>query len=677
MASLALRSICFGLAISLWGAPAWTQSAAAGQSPATAAAPAEFSRLRDLALQEAEEGKNADAMRDYRQALALQPDWTEGWWNLGMLEYSGGQFRDAQVTFRKVTALAPKVGVAWGILGLCQFETKNYDEALFNLEKAQSLGMKDDEEIARVAAYHLGLLWVRGGKFDQASQLLTASFGSGDVPEQARIALGLATLRVPLLPDQLDPSREALISAAGDAAIAGDPERFATVVRDNPKIPYLHLAWCRALAQARKYHEAQEQCSAETRISPESPLPWIEISNLQLLQAQLAPALKSAQTAVRLSPSSVEAHRMLAQVEDASGHSGEADRQRNIASTLSPAPPPPEPRILALYANTSVSRAEPQDQAQARWQQALREYVAANYAAAADDLKAWLAANPSSGTGWALLGLCEYQLKDYDSALIHLDRSSRLGLSASNQSIDEARYTYGILLVHAARFDEAETVLSTAWHPDSPLRQKIEFVLGLALLRRTEFPNDVPAAQKDLIASAGRIAVLLEQSKYDQAFPLFKTLLERYPGTAFLHYAYGTALIAISEFDQAAAQMQAERPISPHSELPCLRLASISLRQDQPAPAVKWAQCALDLNPNSVDAHYLLGRASLENGDVTTAIRELEIAGNLSPESPEIHFNLARAYAKAKMPDKAQRERDLFSRLSDAQKSAPPQPAHP
>ena len=677
MAWMALRSLCFGLAVFLPGAAAWSQAAPTPQAEASTTGSPEFSRLRDQALHEAEEGKNAEAIRDYRQALALQPDWTEGWWNLGMLQYSGSQFGDAEATFRKVSALAPNVGVAWGILGLCQFETKDYAEALANLEKAQSLGMKDDEEIARVAEYHLGLLWVRAGKFDEASQLIVADFGNGEAPEQARIALGLATLRVPLLPDQLDPSHEALISAAGDAALSGDPSRFATVVRDNPKIPYLHLAWCRALAQVRRYHEALEPCSAETKISPQSPLPWIEISNLQLLQAQMAAALRSAQIAIRVAPSSVEAHRMLADVEDASGRSGEADRERALIAKLPATAPRAEARIVALYANASVSRAEPQDEAQARWQQALREYVAGNYAQAADDLKAWLAANPSSGTGWALLGLCEYQLKDYDSALIHLDRSSRLGLSASSQSIDEARYTYGILLVHAGRFDEAEAVLSTAWHPDSPLREKIEFVLGLALLHRTEFPDDVPAAQRDLIASAGQVAVFLEQSKYDQAFPLFKTLLARYPATPFLHYAYGTALIAISEFDQAAAQMQAERPLSPHSELPCLRLASISLRQDQPAPAVRWAKCALTLNPNSVDAHYLLGRASLQNGDVATAIHELEMASTLSPESPEIHFNLARAYAKARMPEKAQRERDLFSRLSDAQKAGPPQAAHP
>ncbi len=675
MPQRALRSICLGLVLSPWALPAWAQSTPAIQPPPAATAnSAEFARLRELATSENEAGKTAEAIRDYQQALALQPDWKEGWWNLGMLQYSGSQFQDAQSTFEKVTALVPNLGIAWGLLGLSEYETRDYDDALAHLQKAQTLGMQDDDEISRVADYHLGLLLNQAGQFDRASTLLAAKFGSGTVPEQVRIALGLAALRVPLLPQKVDPSQEALVLAAGDAASADNPEGFSAILRTHPKLPWLHLAYCRSLARAGRASEALDQCRAETRISPESALPWIEVSRIELQQGALDESLQSAQTAVRLFPSAIEAHQMLAQVAQASGKMDEAEKEREVAATLPPLQAHPEERTVKLYANLS-DQAQADEAAQAQWKQALREYVAADYAAASADLKAWLASTPSSGTGWALLGLCEFALKDYDNALIHLDRSAKLGLNASSESIDQARYTYGILLVHASRFDEAETILATAWHPAGPLRQKVEFALGLALLRRAEFPDQASATETELVSAAGRIAVLLEQSKYDEAFPQFKVLLDRYPNAPFLHYAYGTALIALSEFDQAAAQMQAERTLSPRSELPCLRLASIALRQSDPAPAVKWAQCALDLNHDSVDAHYLLGRASLEAGDVSIAIRELEIASNLSPESPEIHFNLARAYARAKMTDQAERERETFSRLNEAQKAS--QPPHP
>jgi len=677
MAQRALRSICLGLALTPWAVPAWAQSTPATQSPPAATADSvEFARLRDQAASDSEAGKAADAIRDYQQALTLQPDWKEGRWNLGMLQYTTGQFADARSTFEKVTAFAPNLGIAWGILGLSEYETGDFDAALGHLEQGQKLGMQDDEEIARVAEYHLCLLLIRAGEFDRASTLLRTGFGAGTAPEQAKIALGLATLRVPLLPQQIDPSREALVLAAGEAAIGSDPKAFAPLLRAYPTLPWLHLAYGRSMANAGRIREALEECQAETRISPKSPLPWIEVTRIELQQRALGEALQSAQTAVHLFPNDAEAHQMLARAAEASGNTAEAARERGLATALPPPQTQPaalwdQDRIVQLYANKSVQAGE----AQVRWKQALGEYVAADYLAASIDLKAWLASNPSSGTGWALLGLCEFALKDYDNALIHLDRSAKLGLNASSESIDQARYTYGILLVRASRFDEAETILATAWHPASPIQPKVDFALGLALLRKAEFPDQIGATETALVSSAGNIAVLLEQSKYDQAFPQFKLLIERYPNAPFLHYAYGTALIALSEFDQASAQMQAERTISPRSELPCISLASIALRQADPAPAVKWAQCALDLNHDSVEAHYLLGRASLETGDLNTAMRELEVASTLSPESPEIHFNLARAYARAKMPEKAKRERETFSRLNDAQKPAPP--AHP
>ncbi len=668
----ALRSISLGLALSPCVGLAWAQSTPAIESPPAATADsAELARLKDLAASDSEAGKTTDAIRDYRQALTLQPDWKEGWWNLGMLQYSSGQFGDAKSTFEKVTVFAPNLGIGWGVLGLSEYETGDYDAALTHLEQGQRLGMQNDDEIARVSEYHLCLLWIRAGEFDRASALLIAKFGAGTVSEQVKIALGLATLRVPLLPQRIDPSQEALVLAAGEAALSDDPRAFSTLLRAHPTLPWLHLAYCRSLARAGSAREALEQCQAEMRISPKSPLPWIEVSRIEVQQRALGEALQSARATVRQLPSDVEAHRMLAQAAEASRKMDEADEERKLAAALPPAEAHLEERIVQLYASPGVQA----DEAQARWKQALGEYVAADYPAASADLKAWLASNPSSGTGWALLGLCEFALKDYDNALIHLDRSAKLGLSASSESIDQARYTYGILLVHAGRFDEAETILATAWHPASPLRPKVEFVLGLALLRRPEFPDQTAATETELVSDAGHIAVLLEQSKYDQAFPQFKLLLDRYPNAPFLHYAYGTALIALSEFDQATAQMQAERTISPGSELPCVSLASIALRQSNAAPAVKWAQCALDLNHDSVDAHYLLGRANLQMGDLAIAIRELEIASTMSPESPEIHFNLARAYARAKMTDKAQRERETFSRLNEAQKTS--QPAHP
>jgi Flp pilus assembly protein TadD len=111
--------------------------------------------------------------------------------------------------------------------------------------------------------------------------------------------------------------------------------------------------------------------------------------------------------------------------------------------------------------------------------------------------------------------------------------------------------------------------------------------------------------------------------------------------------------------------MREELRISPKSELPYLRLASLALKRKQPAEAFPLAQRAAQITADSAEAHYLWGRACLELGQEETAIRELEAASKLSPDGPEVHFNLAKAYARAKLPEKAEEERAIFTRLND------------
>jgi tetratricopeptide (TPR) repeat protein len=667
----ALRSIAMGVVLCQLS----LHSSAAGEIdpiPQTAASqPAgemNTDALQRLAQQEGESGQTNEAIRDYQRVLELRPEWKEGWWNLGVLEYVANRYADAKSTLQHVVAFAPGLGVAWGLLGLSEFETKDFDDAFVHLEKAHDLGTRDDAEIDRVSNYHLGLLLVRAGQFERASDLLLGTFGGGPMPDQLKFALGLATLRIAFLPEEIDPSKEALVLAVGgvESSVPGSLDRFPALLQTYPDAPYLHYAYGLVLAKAGRDAEAIKLLREERAISPDSPLPWIEISRMQLQQGKMNEALASARKAVALGPTSKRAHESLAAALESAKDADRAASERNTAESLSAAHEAPEQRIVLRYTNASANSlpATGLKTSQELWQQAMQEYGAGQNAASADHLKTWLRPNPDSGTGWAVLGLNEFALKDFDNALVHLDRGATLGLSGSRESLQSARYTFGILLIHAGEFDRASDALASALKTGG-LDEQVEYALGLALLRRPEFPGQEKPQEADLVGTAGKIASLLRSSQYDAAFPQFRRLLKQYPATPFLHYAYGTALLAVSEFDEAAAEMQAERAISPASELPCIRLASIALRQRNNADAILWSRRAVTLAGNSAEAHYLLGRASLESGDDATALRELEMASRLSPASPEIHFNLAKAYARAKMPEKAEQERATFSQLNE------------
>ncbi len=336
-------------------------------------------------------------------------------------------------------------------------------------------------------------------------------------------------------------------------------------------------------------HEAFLQQKEELKISPASELPKIEITSLEggSRHPQGAPHLaESPSRETRI----IERYAVKSGPVSAEGAPGAAN-------------------------STSPSAANFDDE----WRRSMLLYSAGNYSEAITALKACVARQPNNGTAWAMLGLSEFEKKDYNNARIHLQRGQDLGLSGSAESVETARYRLATLLMQHSEFDRATDLLATEAAP-GPRAQEIQFALGMALLRIPLLPEQVESSKNNLVRTAGELSALLQASKYDEAFPKFQSLLRQYPATPFLHYAYGTGLAALSQYDEAETQLRQEISISPKSELSYLRLASIALKTHRPADALPSAQRAVELADDSAEAHYLLGRSWLELGAARESI---------------------------------------------------------
>jgi len=595
-----------------------------------------FDSLARSATAAREAGNIPQALRDYQAAVTVHPDWQEGWWYLGTLQYDVDRYAEAIPAFRKLLVLDPQNSAAWAFLGLSEFQTRDYHSALTHLLKSQPLDNSGDPELSRVRRYHLALLQIRAAHFEDATSALVDEL-KVKYSEQLAFALGLAALRVPLLPTEINPSRESLIHSAGEAAAAlgrNDSARAITVygqlVRANPELPYLHYNYGMALEAASKPSEALDQFQQEAKLSPESSLP---------LEA-------------------------LARIEEELNLPGNAKRAMASSPHLAQTTLPREPRILALYASggSPVTDANRVPDA-VLWDRAMQSFSGSHYLEAVADLKAFVFGNPGNGTAWAVMGLSEFRLQDYGNALRHLQRGNELGFGGSPDSVQLAKFALAVLLNHNGQRSSAERLLSdeTGSGPHSGL---IQLVAGMLLLRISDLPENIRPEDRSLVLTAGEIHLLLQQSKYDQAFLALDSLIKQNPATPFLHYTYGVALASLSEYPEAEAQFEEEARLSPGSELPQIRLASLALRSRRSAGALAPAKRAIELAPNSAEAHYLLGRAYLDLKQIADAVSELEAASKLEPGSPEIHFNLAKAYAQAKQPEKAEQERATFSRLN-------------
>ncbi|MGA9567439.1 MAG: tetratricopeptide repeat protein [Candidatus Korobacteraceae bacterium] len=604
-----------------------------GQVNSLGATSSSFEDLAHQAAAAREQGKPQEAVGFYQQALQIHPEWEEGWWYVGTLLYDGNHFAEALPAFSKVVELDPRMGPAWSFLGLCDYETKDYSSALTHLEKGHELGTEQVPEIGRVADYHLALLLIRKGEFERATTLLSSQFVRGQVAEQVKVALGMAFLQVPLLPDEVDPSKDAVIATAGSIAVLLAQHQQAEAlsacqqaVRDYPTIPNLHAA-CAAIAHPATATSQRPDANA--------------LAGTARLFARSTAETKSGNAAPDATSSSA-GFDQLARKAVAARDAGRLDD------------------AIRDYQQALQLRPSWED---GWWDLSLVYFSNNRYADAIPTLKHVVGLKPGFGTAWAMLGLSEYETKDYKNALIHLEKAQGLGIQGSPEAIRIAQYHLAALLNQNGEFERSVELLS-AGHPEGELVTQWNIALGMGLLRVPRLPEQVEPAQQPMYLAAGQAASLLANSKYDDAFVVLQKLLKDYPNVPFIHYAYGAALASLSQYDEAETQLREEIRISPASALPYIRIAFIDLKTHRSADALAAAQRATQLAPQSPEAHYVLGRALLGTGETEQAIKELQSANEMMPNSPEIHFHLARAYSKGKQPEKADQERETFARLN-------------
>jgi tetratricopeptide (TPR) repeat protein len=87
-------------------------------------------------------GRNLDAEQAYRQAIRLDPDWGEAYFNLGVL-LQEDQRSVAQALFRRALSIDPEYAVAHRELGWLLHKDENLEEAGMHLRKAIELDPDD------------------------------------------------------------------------------------------------------------------------------------------------------------------------------------------------------------------------------------------------------------------------------------------------------------------------------------------------------------------------------------------------------------------------------------------------------------------------------------------------------------------------------------------------------
>jgi tetratricopeptide (TPR) repeat protein len=306
------------------------------------------------------------------------------------------------------------------------------------------------------------------------------------------------------------------------------------------------------------------------------------------------------------------------------------------------------------------------DFVEGHWYQGTAYYTLEKFPECRDAFKRVTRLSPKNGGGFAFLGLCEFGLRDFDRALQHLLQSRLLGVDKDVR--DVVSYHAAIIMTRIEQYEQALQTLGefAAAGNDSP---RVIEAMGIATLRMAMLPNEVPPDRREMVLMAGRGTYMMATRQTTAAGTAFRAMVERYPETPNVHYAYGVFLL-IEQPDKAIEQFKRELELQPNHSASLLQIAYEYLQEKNAEAALPWAKQAVEVAPNSFGSHKALGDALLETGDIEGALRELQAAVRLAPDSPSTRLSLARAFQRAGRTDDATREREEFARLDRLMRTA-------
>jgi tetratricopeptide (TPR) repeat protein len=315
-----LFSVALAMSVAAPQAPKGSTAAPKG-TPAKA--PAATSAAFDTLVAQATDARNAehweDAIALYAKAVKLKPSFVEGYWYQGTAYYSLDKFTECRDKFREVLRLAPKNGAAFAFLGLCEYGLKDYDRSLQHLLQSRIYGVGDTGDLGSVARFHAATLMSRLSQFEQSLETLGEFANEGNDNPRVIEAMGIATLRLPMLPEELPPDRREMVLMAGRASYqmatrntAAAGKTFEALVVRYPETPNVHYA-NGVFLLLEQPDKAIDEFKKELELQPGHASSLMQIAFEYEKRGDAESALPWAKQAVAAAPKDFAAHKALGQ----------------------------------------------------------------------------------------------------------------------------------------------------------------------------------------------------------------------------------------------------------------------------------------------------------------------------------------------------------------------------
>jgi tetratricopeptide (TPR) repeat protein len=301
----------------------------------------------DEIARQADSARIADRMTEaigfYREGVRLRASWSEGWLWLGNLLYDQDRYSEAQASFAHFVALAPKPGPVWALKGLCEFEMRDFDRSSQDLQTWVHGDFHGSGDLTEVAAFHWALLQTHQGHFAQALYVLADRSQRGGESPVLVEAMGLASLRMPNLPEDYSPEFRERVWLAGKAAFYVSLHDFARgqeysrrLLAEYGQQPDVHYFQGTLLKFQLEPAKAAQEFRKELEISHQHVPAMLELAQFEIDGSDLTEALSLARHAIEIEPTNPDTHHILGRALLAAGQAKESAQELESAERLAP-----------------------------------------------------------------------------------------------------------------------------------------------------------------------------------------------------------------------------------------------------------------------------------------------------------------------------------------------------
>lgn len=591
------------------------------------------------------------ALAAMQTALRLDPNRSDSYLNMALLQVRVEQWDAAEASYRKAVELSPKSTNALVSLGNFYQVRGRFPDAEQQYRRAIDSAPTDPEPRGSLAR-----LYLAENKFNQAEELLKQA--KKDFPDNST---GYRML--------------------GDFYFANNrldqaTTEYASLYQDHPKDLTVKKYYVQLLILKDRIDEAAKLNEEVLKVAADDADALICKGQIEIHRGKASAAINTLQGVLKNEPANAVAHYQLGLAFDLAGNLSQAEAEWRESIRLRPdlsdahralagaAIRRSDPNALALEADQIIQQ-QPES-ADGYLLRAVAEIDRKQFAAAEDYIKRSIQRASNNAAAYVQLG----NLRMAQNNLAEAQKAFQQALDLDPNSTDALGGVLNVYLIQK-QIDKALSV-ANAQLAKYPKNAGFHIIVGRLLFEQkkdaagaeTEFrrATELDKNNVEALVSLGRVQA--DQGKQDEALQTYLDGAKSNPRETVFYLLAGGIYESKQDWDKAKQVYQRVLEIQPDNPLASNNLAYVILQQggnvDVALAMAQTARRQLPDNPSSADT---LGWAFYHKGVYNSAITLFKEAVKKEPENATYNYHLGLAYVRSGQAAQARQQLDRVVKI--------------